>query len=115
MALPPRGKKPPPKPPEDDFGLLLEEEAGDTGALEEEGDEFGDDYADDLGGLEGEDPLAAESDLGIDPEAAGLMERLGFSEPDQQQAFVDLVKLLMGPPPMAAEDPMAGPEMDMGF
>lgn len=106
MALP---KKRPPMPPEeDDFGLLLEEEPVDP---MEEDDELGMYAEDDMGDL-GEDPLMAGDDLGIDPEAAGLMERLGFSDPDQQQAFVDLVKLLMEPPPLAAEDPLAGAEMD---
>lgn len=112
MAIPPR-KRPAP-PPADDFGLMLEEGADPVDPLEAD-DELGEYAEDDLGGDLDEDPLAAEGDLGgIDPEAAGLMERLGFTEPDQQQAFVDLVKLLMGPPPAApAEPPMGGSEMDM--
>ena len=111
MAIPPR-KRPAP-PPADDFGLLLEEGAEPVDP-EMEDDELGDYAEDDLSGLK-EDPLAAEGDLGgIDPEAAGLMERLGFSEPDQQQALVDLIKLLNGPPPAAPmEPPMGGSEMDM--
>jgi hypothetical protein len=108
----PSKKRPPLPPEEDDFGLLLEE-GGDPVDSMEEDDELGAYAEDEMGDLGEEDPLMVGDDLGIDPEAAGLMDRLGFTEPDQQQAFVDLVKLLMGPPPMAAEDPLAGSEMDM--
>lgn len=107
MAFPPPKKKPAGPPAEDDFALLMGDEGGDDAALEEE-DDFGEDpMGEDVGGM-GEDPLDAS---GVDPEVAGLAERLGFSEPDQQQALVDLIKLVMGssaPEEQESfEDPMA--------
>jgi hypothetical protein len=98
MALP--RKKPPAAPVEDDFALLLggEEESLDDGLEggEYEADEFAeeDDFGDELGGEL--DPLAGEEDMGseIDPEMASLAETLGFTEPDQQQALIDLIKLV---------------------
>lgn len=113
MPLPPKPKKKP-----DDFALLLEAEpASDEMGESEGGDEFGED--DEFSDLEGEDmgadaelegdPLAAESEgPEIDREQALLAETLGFTEPDQQRALIDLIKLVAGPgapPPASSSAP----------
>lgn len=100
MAIP---KK---KPPADDFALLLGGPEEDPAA--EMGEGMEDDYADDEFGEDPgmePDPLAAESDMdtGIDPEQARLAETLGFTEPEQQQALIDLIRLVNGP---GASEPM---------
>lgn len=100
-----------------DFGALLDEEPvaeapADDYAAEE--DDFSDlEEEDDLSDLDAsldeEDPLAASSDEfapEIDPEQAALCERLGFSEPDQQQALIDLIGLVMAPPTDLGSDDM---------
>lgn len=114
MPLPKPKKKP------DDFALLLEaepvseeggEEMGD--GMGEDDDEFGDlegeDMGDDMGAETEADPLAAESEgPDIDPEQALLAETLGFTEPDQQRALIDLIKLVAAPgapPPASSSAP----------
>lgn len=114
-------------PPKDDFADLLGD-APDTGDTVNDEEEFEDTDSDDAGGFEDEsDPMAlggdAEfSDTGIDPEVAGLCERLGFTDPDKQQALVDLVKLLAAKPEQddmtgdLGADPMAlGSSSGMGY
>ncbi len=105
MAPPPRKK-----PKGDAFALLLEEDP------KEPTEGMGEDMAegDDLAPLSDEDPLAEEdSDVGeedplaaesIDPEAAALCRTLGFTEPDQQQALLDLIDLRMSGPNMGSEE-----------
>ncbi len=102
MAFPPKKKKP-------DFALLMgapkkppegspEEEAGED--PEEEASE-GDDFSDDT------DPMGddmSDSPDQIDPEQAALCHRLGFSDPDQQQALIDLVKMVATPDPLKSSD-----------
>ena len=101
MALPPLKKKRPPA-------------FEDIPDIEEEPmtDEFEEDYSEeDPLALDEEmpmdDPLVAEGDMGmgLDPEQAALAEQLGFTEPDQQQALIDLIKLVATPP---APSPMEG-------
>jgi len=90
---------PPKKKPKGDLALLIPEEEPTDEMPEEEGDL--DDLEDD-GDLPEEEPLAAEGDdpfadeaaPSIDPEQAALCETLGFTEPEQQQALIDLVKLI---------------------
>lgn len=80
-------------------------EEGMEGEFEEE------EYSEDAG-LEGfeepfSDPLAAEGDMGmggLDPEQAQLAETLGFTEPEQQQALIDLIKLVAAPAPSPVGD-----------
>jgi hypothetical protein len=93
MALPPR--KPKPKPPVDDFAALLEEEPGEEFAAEDDAG-FDEPMEDDEFSME-EDPMMAEADdmgASIDPEMASLAQTLGFTEPEQQQALIDLIKLV---------------------
>lgn len=106
MALP-RKKK-------DGFALLLgepEEKPGDPLDDEEPDDDL-DDLSDE--DLPEDDAMSLEGDAGmddmmgvessIDPEQAALCETLGFTDPKQQQALIDLVKLVNSPTdPMAAE------------
>ena len=99
---------PPPKKKKPDMALLLAEEPekDPTDAME------GEDPEEDLDALmpeeeepmaaEGEAPFADEAMSDIDPEQAALAETLGFTEPDQQQALIDLIKLVT-----SAADPMA--------
>lgn len=102
---PPPGKK---KKPAVGIELLLEgeEPMGDDAAADEEIDLAEDDLdadmaeEDELG--EGADPFAAESeedDLAaepsVDPEQAALAEKLGFTDPEQQQALIDLIQLVL--------------------
>jgi hypothetical protein len=47
----------------------------------------------------------------IDPEQAALCERLGFTDPDQQQALIDLVRLVNTPDPMATESSNSLPSL----
>lgn len=109
MALPPRkGKKPPP----DAFTELLDEEPTDVDALAEPEEEFGDE-----GGFEDyeeSDPLMAEDDMGptIDPEMASLAQTLGFTEPEQQQALIDLIRLVNEPSDMMGDPAMGGPPLE---
>jgi hypothetical protein len=75
-------------------------------------EDLGDDAEFEDDDLPEEEPLAASSDLddpfadeaSIDPEQAALCERLGFTEPDQQQAFIDLVKLINSADSMGSTD-----------
>lgn len=97
MAAPPRKKKA-------DLALLMETEPEETDPLEEG---FEDEEMEDLGEevpLDEEeadpldplaDPLAAEST--IDPEQADLCVTLGFTDPEQQQALIDLIGLVNAP------------------
>jgi hypothetical protein len=107
VAPPPRKK-----PKGDAFALLLEEDPkepaedmGEDMGMTEEGDlaplSDEDPLAEEDSELEEEDPLAAES---IDPEAAALCRALGFTEPDQQQALLDLIDLRMSGPSMGSEE-----------
>jgi hypothetical protein len=101
LAPPPRKK-----PKADAFALLLEDdpaeptedmgEEDDLAPLPEE-----DPLAEEDSELEEQDPLAAES---IDPEAAALCRTLGFTEPDQQQALLDLIDLRMSGTSMGSEE-----------
>jgi hypothetical protein len=96
MAAPPRKKKA-------DLALLMEAEPEETDPLEDDfeededllGEELPDDdeEADPLDPLA--DPLAAEST--IDPEQADLCVTLGFTDPEQQQALIDLIGLVNAP------------------
>jgi len=99
MAPPPRKK------PKADIALLLgepEEKPGDP-ALDEEPDDDLDDIDADMPDDELDedpldplaDPLAAEST--IDPEATDLCVTLGFTDPEQQQALLDLIDLRNAP------------------
>lgn len=95
MPMPPRKRK-----PADDFALLLEPEED---PAEEMGEgEFEEDFSEDDPFAEEmpaeEDPLAAEASS-VDPEQAALAEQLGFTEPEQQQALIDLIKLVSAPAP----------------
>lgn len=102
----PMGKKKKPAPFED---LLGEEPMEDAGM--EEGEFEEEEYSEDEG-MEGfeepfSDPLAAEGDMGmggLDPEQAQLAETLGFTEPEQQQALIDLIKLVAAPAPSPVGD-----------
>ena len=95
------------KPPGESFADLLPEDeelepAEDTGEEDDlaplpEEDPLAEDSE-----LEEEDPLAAESS--IDPEQAALCRTLGFTEPDQQQALLDLIDLRMSGPSMGGEE-----------
>lgn len=96
---------PKPKPKKKpDLGPLLDEEPAEGDDYAAEDDDFSDledsELDEDEDDLE-EDPLAAEGEeaaADIDPEQAALCERLGFSDPDQQQALIDLVRLVAAPP-----------------
>ncbi len=100
MPLPPKKKKA-------DFALLLGEPEKEP--LEEDPEAVEDDLGDDADFAEDdlpeEDPLAGmgEETSSLDPEQAALCETLGFSDPEQQQALVDLIKLVTSPDPMATE------------
>lgn len=103
MPIPPRKKKP-------DLALLMEEPEPSDPALDEEPDDDEDDALLDEDMPE-EDPLAALDEGGdeafdIPPDQAALAETLGFTEPDQQQALIDLIKLVTSPDPMATESSM---------
>jgi hypothetical protein len=113
---------PPPKKKKGDFALLLAEpkEKPRDPSDDAEPDEDGDDFAEmDEGGEE--DPLAALDDndevegddsSGIDPEQAALCETLGFTDPEQQQALIDLVKLVTSPAdPMSSDSGSAPPPL----
>ncbi len=95
MALPMKKKR----PGEDDFALLLEPEPEEEAPEDLEDDEYADEGD---AALFEEDPMAAEGDMmspGLDPEQAQLAETLGFTEPEQQQALIDLIKLVAAPAP----------------
>jgi hypothetical protein len=103
MPLPPRKKKP-------DFALLMgEPEDKPLDPLDDaEPDEDDDDFADmeeeeDLSTMDPLDDMADDGAPGLDPEQAALAETLGFSDPEQQQALVDLIKLVTSADPMATE------------
>jgi len=99
MAFPPKKKK-------GDFALLMAEPEKKPDPLDPDADDdedFGDmpddpDAADDADS----DPMG--DDASIDPEQAALAERLGFRDPDQQQALIDLIKLVTSQDPMASTD-----------
>lgn len=92
----PAPKKKKPAPFED---LLGGEEPMAEEGMESEFEE--DEYSEDEGFEEPfSDPLAAEGGdlgMGLDPEQAQLAETLGFSDPEQQQALIDLIKLVAAP------------------
>lgn len=96
MPFPPKKKKP-------DMALLLAEEPDEPmdGMEDEDPEEDLDDLMpdeEDPLAAEAEDPFAEEAMSEIDPEQAALAETLGFTEPDQQQALIDLIKLVTAPP-----------------
>lgn len=116
MALP-RKKK-------DGFALLLGEPEKPEETEPEEVDDFDDELLDE--DLPEDDALALEGDSGldpldegmedeassIDPEQAALCETLGFTDPEQQQALIDLVKLVTSPTdPMASDSASALPPL----
>jgi hypothetical protein len=111
MALPPRkGKKPPP----DAFTELLDEEPAEADAYEPE-EEFGDEGGFDDFEDPAADPLMAEGeDMGptIDPEMAALAQTLGFTEPEQQQALIDLIRLVNEPSDMLGDPAMGGSPLE---
>lgn len=89
------------KPPDegDDPAVTDTGDDDDLSDLDDLGSDMGDD---DLPGddPDSDDPLAADSDGDpgqIDPEVAGLAARLGFHQPHQQQALIDLIQLVTGP------------------
>jgi hypothetical protein len=96
---------PPPKRKKADLALLMEAEPEETDPLEDEGFEEEDDLLGEELPLDDEeeadpldplaDPLAAESS--IDPEQADLCVTLGFTDPEQQQALIDLIGLVNAP------------------
>lgn len=102
MATPPAKKK---KPAALGIELLLGEEEDESSVDEmaEDDDEMAlDEFAeeDELAEEGGEDPFADEEDdlaaaPDIDPEQAALAEQLGFTEPEQQQALIDLISLVL--------------------
>lgn len=107
-------KKPPAK---DALAALLEEDTGesvdDSDPDADMDDDFEDEATDPMMG--GEDSLEGEDDMmssGIDPEEAALCERLGFSEPEQQQALLDLIDMVTArksAPPLEDESLSAPP------
>lgn len=113
------------------FALLLDDEdkpkhgaEKDSGAAEADPDDDGDDDReqglddddDDFAlGDDPSDPAAgddpgSEGDEPIDPEQAQLAVTLGFTEPDQQRALIDLIKLVAAPGGSSAGLPMTPPE-----
>lgn len=103
MAFPPPKKKKP-----GDFALLmgapkkpLDEGSPDEEAAEDPEEEASEDdpLMDDGSGMD--DPMGDDS---IDPEQAALAHRLGFSDPDQQQALIDLIKMVATPDPLKSSD-----------
>lgn len=97
---------PPKKKPKGDFALLLGEpkekprDPLDDTEPDEDGDDFGD-LPDDPDSEETQlDDMGSEVSE-IDPEQDALCETLGFSDPEQQQALIDLVKLVT-----SSADPM---------
>lgn len=123
MPMPPRR----PKKPAADISILMPEPDGDEpkGSDPKSQDDLGpaDDLDDSFGGsdddldLGGDDPggddLAADGSADIDPEQASLMADLGFSEPEQQQKLIDLIKLVTGPgaaPPSSMDSGSELPE-----
>lgn len=101
MPLPKPKKKP-------DAALLIAEPVEER--PDEEMAEEGFDEEDDFGNMPEEDPLAAEgedpfaAEASIDPEQAALAETLGFTEPDQQQALIDLIKLVTSQDSMSSTE-----------
>lgn len=103
MAFPPKKKK-------GDFALLMAEPKKPTPGQEPDESEFDD--ASDLGDEEdplmddggSDDPMGDATDPGIDPEQAALAQTLGFTDPDQQQALIDLIKLVTSQDPMTSSD-----------
>ena len=122
MALPPKKKK-----AGVGIELLLGEPEGeepmgdeavedDEMALDEDlpEDDLEDDFAagEDLGAEDAaEDELSAEPS--VDPEHAALAEKLGFTDPEQQQALVDLIQLVLdgGSAPPGEKDSGALPPL----
>lgn len=120
MPLPPKKKK-----PAVGIELLLDEEgaepmgdeAEDEDAIDLAEDDFAEDdemsgmedMADEMGG-EMEDEAATPS---VDPEHAALAEKLGFTDPEQQQALVDLIQLVLdgGSAPPAGKESGALPPL----
>lgn len=116
-----------PKRKPGDFALLLgdDEEKPKRGAEKDSGaavaddddehDEHGLDDDDDFAlGDDPSDPAAgddpgSEGDAPIDPEQAQLAVTLGFTEPDQQRALIDLIKLVAVPADSSSL-PMTPPE-----
>lgn len=97
---------PPKKKPKADIALLLGEPADEepeaSDEMPEEEDDLGleEELPDEEEPLaaDGEDPFGDEAAPSIDPEQAALAETLGFTDPEQQQALIDLIKLVNAPP-----------------
>ena len=114
MPLPPRKKKA-------DFALLLggpEKKPGLDQPLDDpDSEEFDQDAAEmddepDDPDLDEDDPLGmGGEDSGIDPQQAALAETLGFTDPEQQQALVDLIKLVTSADPMATDQDSSLPPL----
>jgi hypothetical protein len=110
-----------PKKKKDGFALLLGEpekpEDSDPDAVDDfdEGLDDEDLPEDDALSLEGDaaDPLEDldEEASSIDPEQAALCETLGFTDPEQQQALIDLVRLVNSPDPLATESSSSLPPL----
>jgi len=107
MPIPPKKKK-------DGFALLLGEPEEPEDVDPDAVDDLDDDEelldedlpTDDAMSLEGDSDLDdfGDESSSIDPEQARLCETLGFTDPEQQQALIDLVKLVNSPAdPMATE------------
>lgn len=91
----------------DGFSILIgagppKKKPGDvTDPSEPDDDDFGGDSDDDEDDMVGEDDLAASGDDGddadaVDPEQAHLAKQLGFAEPEQQKALIQLIQLVSG-------------------
>lgn len=115
MALP-RKKK-------DGFALLLGEPEKPEETEPEEVDDFDDELLDE--DLPEDDAMSLEGDSGldsldegmdeessIDPEQAALCETLGFTDPEQQQALIDLIERVTSPTdPLATDSASALPPL----
>lgn len=121
MALPPKKKKGSAVGielllgPEGDEPEMGDEAEGDEMELDLAADDLEDEDAlgeesDDMGGGELDDEEAAPT---VDPEHAALAEKLGFTDPEQQQALVDLIQLVLdsGSAPAPGEDTGALPPL----
>jgi hypothetical protein len=110
---------PPKKKPKGDFALLLgepkekPEDMMDDAEPDEDSDDFGD-LPDDPDEESLDDPMADAmgDEPSIDPEQAALCETLGFTDPEQQQALIDLVKLVASPAdPLSSDSGSALPPL----
>jgi len=85
-----KSKRPARRPPDEPDGDEPEYDAEDDFASDDASDEAGDDDMGEPG--EAGDDMASD----IDPEQRHLAEQLGFTEPDQQRALIDLIKSVTG-------------------